>query len=319
VANQDYARIWAKLAFQTAFDEPRWRDELVEDLDTMIGAFHVAGMPDDECEATWRVTRVRTAVEPAEYYGLMMGALVMGWETYGERRFLDHARALARHVARSSWVDRHGRTRLHRNWVSVNEHWQRVTQPMLISGMGDSLEGIAACCRHEPDPELQSFVDRCVATYAACQHPAGFFLPATGWNNEADIAPSSAWHAHDFRFLVDRYPADDAFWNGLFGSYDRTAVLLGDHCLWAETGAHWTITDYMWQNLYKLRGRKDHEHFQREFADWMKKAPKLPGALRFPDQPEFFKTDDGVYLAEGNLDTMDIQVNIASDAPLRLP
>jgi hypothetical protein len=181
---------------------------------------------------------------------------------------------------------------------------------MLVSGMGDTLEGIADCCRHEPDAELEDFVARCVATYAACQHPAGFFVPATGWHSEADIAPSSAWHAHDFRCLVRHAQVDAAFWDGFFAPYARTAVLLGDQCFWVERGPHWAITDYMWQDLYKLRGRKDREMFGRQFADWMRDAPHLPADQQFPGIPEFVKTDDAVYLATGDPDGMDIMANL---------
>ncbi len=308
--NQEYARVWGKLLYQRAFDSRRWYDELPADLDLLIKHFHVGGFPDGDCEATWRASADHRAVEPAEYYGLMILPLVMAFETYGERRYLDHAKRLCRHVVRSAWADRNGATRLHRLWYARDSIWQRMREPMLIAGMGDTLEGISACLRHEHDEEMAAFLAQCDATYARYQNPRGYFASATGWQSEVDIAPSTAWHAHDFRYLVGRHPIDDTFWTTFFAPYERTSVLLGDQCYWIERGAHWSIADYFWQDVFCLIGRKDEKVFGRDMA-WIPSERALPQRFKFPNPPQFLKDDNAIRLIDGDWAELDV-TSIAS-------
>ena len=305
IANQDYARLWGKLLFQQAFGDDRWHDEIVEDLHFMIDHFHIAGFPDGDCEATYRHLTDESAVEPAEYYGLMICPLVLAYEVYGDSHYLEHAGRLCRHVARSAWVDDLGHVRFHRLWYRHGDTWRKNSQPMLISGMGDTLEGIYRYVQHTSDADLIDFLKLCDETYAAYQNPRGYFAPATGWQSEIDVAPSTAWHAHDFRYLITRHPLDTNFWQDFFAPYERTSVLLGDQCLWLERGANWKIADYFWQDVFLLLGRKDEAFFGRDML-WVGGPNALPDHFQFPDPPIFLKTDDGIYLKQGDPDQLDI-------------
>lgn len=304
-ANQDYARLWGKLLFQEVYEDKRWYDEIVEDLDFMIEHFHIGGLPDADSEGTYRELRDLSAIEPAEYYGLMICPLVMAYEVYGEAKYLEHAGRICRHVARSHWVDDAGQTRFHRLWYVRNGVWMKNNQPMLISGMGDSLEGIYRYIQHVPDDELAGFLDACDATYAHYQNPRGYFASATGWQSEVDVAPSSAWHAHDFRYLALRHPVDAGFWEQFFAPYEKMSVLLGDQCLWFEHGPHWQIRDYFWQDVFQVFGRKDEVRFGRDM-NWVKGPNALPEHYIHPDVPVFLMADDGIFLKSGDESQLDI-------------
>ncbi|MBL8993446.1 MAG: hypothetical protein JNM63_08905, partial [Spirochaetia bacterium] len=173
-------------------------------------------------------------------------------------------------------------------------------------GMGDSLEGILRYLRHERDTELSDFLNRMDRTYASYQHPGGFFLSATGWDSEVDIAPSTAWHAHDFRYLSERFDPEPDFWDRFFSENTRTSVLLGRQCLWVERGLHWMIDDYFWQDVFRLRGRKDDARFGRDMG-WVGGAKALPENFLFPDPPVFLKDESGVYLKSGKESEIDIR------------
>jgi len=311
-ANQDYARLWAKLVFQEAFADRRWYDEIPQDLNFMIEHFHVGGFPDSRCEATYRGLTDLSAVEPAEYYGLMICPLVMAYEVYGDPTYLDHAGRICRHVAQSAWVDKRGQTRFHRTWYQRGGQWVKNQQPMLIAGMGDTLEGIHRYLQHVADPELENFLNRCDATYAYYQNPRGYFASATGWQSEVDIAPATAWHAHDFRYLTHRHPVDAAFWERFFAPYTRMSVLLGDQCLWFEYGPYWQIRDYFWQDVFELLGRKDEVMFGRDMA-WIGGDRALPAHYHCPDVPVFLMADDGIYLKSG--DEAQIDLNSVGTLP----
>ena len=232
--NQEYCRVWAKLLHARAFGRTDLRDAAFADLDVLAEAFHVPGVPDDECDGALRVAADRSYFEPAEYYGLMVLPLVEAYEQSGgapgSERFLDRALRLCRHVVRSMWTDAHGRARLHRLWRrDRGGGWLCQLEPMLIGGGGDTLEGLTAVLRHRDDPALLDARDRLLATLAGAQTPGGAFLPATGWGHEADVAPSSAWHAHDARALLAPehlaagVAADDTFWDRVFAPPDPPA------------------------------------------------------------------------------------------------
>jgi hypothetical protein len=133
---------------------------------------------------------------------------------------------------------------------------------------------------------------------AAYQHAAGFVVPATGWNSEADVAPSSAWHAHDARFLArseqrrrDGAPREAA------GDAAPAAVLLGPACVWAERDGSWAIVNYENHNLYNLRGRKDHPTFGKDMG-WIGGPNQVREELRAQPMPAFLKTDTEVICTE---------------------
>ena len=304
--NQDYARIWAKLLFADYADDNRFRDSVRGDIDYMIEHFHVRGLPDGESAGTLRSVNDTSAVEPAEYYGLMISPLVRAASVYGDTRYFDEAVALARHVVRSSWTDSRGAVRFHRLWYRRRDEWAVNREPMLISGMGDTLAGILDIVETRGNRELEAFLADCDRTYAAYQHPRGFFAAATGWQSEVDVAPSSAWHAHDFRYLVRRAEITPEFWDRMFApDGGSVSVLLGDQCLWAEVGPHWAVSDYFWQDVFNLRGRKDRGYFGREMG-WVGGPRALPDAFSFPGLPTFRKTESGIALVSGDAEVSSI-------------
>ena len=89
------------------------------------------------------------------------------------------------------------------------------------------------------------------------------------------------------------------------------AVLLGDQCYWVETGAHWAVADYFWQDVYKLRGRKDRGTFGRDL-EWIGGPRALPAELRFPGLPQFRNTEHGIDLVSGDLPRAPVVRSIAS-------
>ncbi|GAA3402733.1 hypothetical protein ACFFNY_05010 [Paenibacillus hodogayensis] len=314
ISNQEYARLWGKLLYEKVFGERRWGDELRRQVDEMIGQFHVGGLPDPDCIASYRYAGDTTSTEPAEYYGLLIAPLVLASELYGEPAYLEQAGGLCRHLARSAWHDGRGQTRLHRVFYHSGSRWVRINEPMLIAGMGISLFGIHEYLERQEDTELAAFLAKCDRTYAAYQNPRGYFASATGWCNEADIAPSSAWHAHDLLYLIARHGADDEVWSGLNETHEQISVLLGDRCIWMERGPHWTITDYQSIDVYQLLGRKDETRFGRDM-NWVGGERALPERFTFADRPVFVKTDEGIFLRKGGIAETDIQLSSVASVP----
>ncbi len=304
VANQDYARIWGKLLFTQVFKDHRWYDSTRADLDYMIKHFHLSGIPDAESAGTLRILGIKDILEPSEYYGLMICPLILAAEIYGEPRYLDEAGKLCRHVARSQWVDERGFTRCHRTWFYHAGRWHHNRGPMLIGGMGDSLEGIQRYVRLRPDAELETFLTACDRTYAGYQHPRGFLVSGTGWQSECDVAPSTGWQSHDFRHLVHRHGVDEKFWDTFFTPDNRTAVLIGDQCLWLEQGNHWAIGDFLWQGVFNLVGRKDRVKFGPHLPDWVDGGWHAPADYPMPNRPVFLKADDYIKLWSGSWENL---------------
>ncbi|MFI8946553.1 hypothetical protein ACIGO6_08520 [Streptomyces sp. NPDC053750] len=295
--NQEYARVWVKQLYTELSDDKTYADEIPEDLAELIRLFHHRGVPDQDSAGTFRTVRDRTEggiLEPAEYYGLMIVPLVLGHRAQGDPELLAEARRLCRHVARSAWTDDTGATRFHRYWYVRGDRALKTDTPMLIAGMGLTLYGIHEVLAEGPDAELEAFTEACLATYAGYQTPAGYFASASGWHNEADIAPSTAWHAHDLMFLMARLGPGDAFWDRVTAPYERQSVLVSDRAYWAESGAHWCVRSPLTAGDLHLYGRKDRDTFAREFFAWTDREP-LPEELRYPDVPEFFVADDGIY------------------------
>lgn len=302
--NQEYARVWGKLLYFRAFGDDRWVSEALADIDVLIERAHVNDLPEAGCTATTRWPSNTDSVEPAEYYGLMIKPLLLAYEIDGDVKYLREAGAICRHVARSYWTDANGYARFHRLWTRVDGRWRRSSWPMLIAGMGDTLDGMRAYLAHDEDADLRAIVDRFDATLAAYQHPAGFFAAATGWHSEVDIVPATAWHAHDFRYLVQYQAVDERFWEAFWSDYDRTAAVLGEQCVWVESGVHWAICDYYWQDTFKLRGRKDRVQFGRDMG-WIGGPKALPAEYAF-DPPVFLKLDDEIRLLGAGVAEVDV-------------
>ena len=146
--------------------------------------------------------------------------------------------ALSRHVARSSWIDGTGARRMHRLYYRTRGGRYTVThEPMLVAGMGLTLEGIRRCAAAAGDADLARFVAECHATYARYQHPAGFFLSATGWKSEADVAPSTAWHSHDAWHLLWAHGERAlAPIKSVGDPIPGVSLLVGETCFYAEMG-----------------------------------------------------------------------------------
>lgn len=310
VANQEYTRLWARLAHMQTYRHADWHDAVAAGLDFMIANFHVRGQPDGDCAGTWRVLGDRQTLEPAEYYGLMMHPLLLGFCRYGDRRYLDEALALARHCARSSWVDGGGQRRAHRLWTRITGDWQRLREPMLIGGYGITLSAIQALVRLQPDAELESFLQAMDRTYARYQCAGGMFLAATGWGSEQDIIPSTAWQSHDFFHLVARHGADASFWDGVFAEDEAVSAILGTSMLWVEDRTHWAVRGYHWADGLNLVGRKDRARFHVDIAPWIQSGREAPREFLMVDEPKFLRADDAIRQIAGRRDvhTLDLRV-----------
>lgn len=315
--NQDYARIWSKLIFQKAFDDKRFEKEIPEDIDFMIANFHRTGFPDEESVATYRniCFEQNDVVEPTEYYGLMICPLIEAYEQYNEKRFLEQAIGICKQVIRSSWVDENGMRRLHKMYFKVNEKWEKLDEPMLIAGMGMSILGIAKCLEHHKSEELKKFIDECNETYAFYQSKRGYFVSATGWKAEQDIAPCTAWHSHDFLYLVERLETiDDGFWNEFNKEYNKTSALLGDNCIWVEDNTHWAIRDYYSSEIYMVLGRKDCNKFGVDMG-WVPGNRSLDEKYEFEGVPIFVKTSKGILII--NNDNRELDVDSIIRTPIK--
>jgi hypothetical protein len=300
--NQEYCRLWARLLHMAAFDHREWHDSVAEGLDYMVNHFHVRGYPDAECVGTFRSPRDTSSLEPAEYYGLMIHPLLLGWQRYGNPRYRDEALAIARHCARSSWVDCQGQLRAHRLWTNLTGEWRCHREPMLIGGFGLTLSGIHALLQVQPDDELAAFLAAMDATYAHYQHPAGFFLAATGWGSEQDIIPATAWQSHDFYHLVHRHGAGVAFWDTLFTPDPQVAVVCGQSMIWLEASPHWAVRGYHWADGLQLVGRKDRVRFGRDIPGWINSGREMPPEYLMPDEPKFLRDGDSIYHIGGRTD-----------------
>ncbi|MEF3403105.1 hypothetical protein [Agromyces sp. CCNWLW203] len=306
--NQEYARVWVKLLYTELSGDVTYADQILDDLDTLIELHHVRGVPDADSAGTFRVAADRERggiLEPAEYYGLMIVPLVLAARRYDRPDLLEEARAICRHVVRSAWTDDRGETRYHRYWYLEGDRALLSTTPMLIAGMGLTLRGIAEVLRDGDDAELSGFVERCLATYASYQAPAGYFASATGWHNEADVSPSTAWHSHDLMFLTDWLPIDESFWDRVFESSERQSVMLSDRAYWVEDDLHWCILSPLTAGDLSIYGRKDRDAFGRSFFTWTDKEP-LPEELAYPEAPIFFAADDGLYRVDDSARAVDV-------------
>lgn len=308
--NQEYARTWARLVYAEATGDETARHRARRELDQFIADFHRYGLPDAESAGAIRAVSDPTYIEPAEYYGLMVCPLLEAYRIFGDERYLAKARAFARHVVRSSWVDAGGCRRLHRAYQFLGDRWRRTTAPMCLSGSGLTLFALHRLNEIAPAQEWAEFLREADVSYARHQHPAGFFLPGSGWHSEMDVVPCTSWQVHDFLYLVTSQAVGAGIWDALFApAAARIHLLLGDQCFYAENGPHWAVADYQTTDAYCLRGRKDRERFGRATPDWMPLAPKLQPEMVFPDLPVLVKTDDGVILNQGDLERLEVMTN----------
>lgn len=314
-ANQEYARAWARLAHMEAFGHAEWDDRVRHDLDALRANLHVSGVPDADSEGCLRSAGNPDFLEPAEYYGLMIAPLFLAHRRYGEARDRDTALALTRHVVRSTWRNGVGRLRAHRTWARIDGAWERIREPMLIGGLGLTLDTIQAWAAAEEDEEWQHFLGSMDATLAAAQAPGGPFLAATGWQREQDIIPASAWQSHDLLYLLRRHPPETDPWPAIRREPEDTLVILGRHCAWLENGPHWKIHSYQSLNTALLHGRKDRSQHHHSRSRWM--CPEPPAAETWlPDPPQFLRTESAVH-HQGGRD--DLRILNASGLPYRGP
>ncbi len=225
----------------------------------------------------------------------MIEPLLLAYELTRDPTWAAQARALALHVSRSAWKDGTGALRFHRLYARVPPagRYRRVREPMLVAGMGLTLEAVRKVATLARDAALAAFVAECHATLSLYQHPAGFFLSASGWGDEADVVPSTAWHSHDAWHLLNAYgvalpsvraaPAPQAT--------APVALLLGKSCFYGESGQNWMVGDYAHRDAYKLLGRKDRAVFGRDMA-WMGGPRQLPADFGFPQIPAILRADD---------------------------
>jgi hypothetical protein len=307
--NQEYARVWVKLLLAEVTGDDSALHEVHEDLHRLITLCHLPGVPDAASSGAFRQSADREPggiLEPAEYYGLMIAPLVLGYVTFDDERLLEEATRLSRHVVRSAWTDDEGCVRFHRYWYVGPRTTLKSDTPMLIAGIGLTLHGITELRRVAPDPELTTFVEACLSTYAHYQVLAGYFASATGWGTEADVSPSTAWHAHDLMFLADHVDDPGAhFWDRVHEPSDRQSVLLTDRAVWAEHGVHWCIRSPLTAGDLHLYGRKDRSTFARDYFAWTDREP-LPADLHYPEAPLFFAANDGIYRVDPSERTTDI-------------
>ena len=307
--NQEYARTWARLLYADATGDAAARGRAQREIRQFIADFHRQGYPDAACAGVLREANNPNYLEPAEYYGLIIPPLILAARMFGDPGLLDAALALGRHIVRSSWKDARGQARLHRSWQAVGGRTIKTTEPMCISGSGLTLWGLHSLQALAPDPGFTPFLDSFARTYGNYQHPAGFFVAGSGWHSELDIAPCTAWEAHDFAYLAAASPPAPDFWDRFFSpAPSRLAVMLGDSCTYLESGVHWAIDDYFTTDTFQLRGRKDRTWFGRDHPKWIPNARHLPEEMAFPDRPVFIRTPSGIELVRGDPAGMDVML-----------
>ena len=302
VANQEYCRLWARLAHMQAFGHREWDGQVRDGLAQLAQDFLVAGVPDPESAGVLRTAADRELIEPAEYYGLMIHPLVLAYERDRDTAWLEQAARLARHVIRSAWIDARQCRRVHRLWSFLQGEWRRADEPMLIGGIGITLSSIAALDRVRPDPEFRRFLDEMDRTYARYQTPGGFFLAASGWHAEPDLIPSSAWQSHDFDHLIAQHGAPAGFWDAFFAPHPGAVAVFGDSMIWVETADHWSLRGYETAHGLELVGRKDRARFAVDIPTWIRDARHAPRELLMPDEPRFARARDGIYQTRGRRD-----------------
>lgn len=298
VSNQEYARIWALQAYQKAFGEvKKWKNKIPWFLFSKPKLFFAPGLPDQESSGIIRSLSDDSFIEPTEYYGLMIQPYVLAFREYGDKRFLNFALQLARYVVRNSWEDQKECARFHQSYRKIKNHYVKATEPMLIGGMGLTLYAINELNAHLKDPELAKFLEKCIDTYAIYQHPCGFFVQATGWESEYDIAPSTAWQSHDLLFLsslCSKRPEE--FWQHAKNKPPTYGLLIGSQNSWLESTDRYRIIGRDLQG-WSIVGNKKSEKIFMEMPEFV--GAKRPPKETSLDEPSLIYTDEKIYIKGG--------------------
>ena len=297
--NQDYCRLWARILHMQAFNHHEWDEIVIKGLNFMIDYFHAEGVPEHGCSGTTRNISDKDFLEPAEYYGLMIHPLVLGFQRYGEKRFLDEALKLANHIIKSSWIDPSGMKRMHRNYIKQSGKYICVNEPMLIGGMGITLASIYKLNHILKDERIDKYLTDMDNTYLHYQSERGFFLAATGWYKESDIIPSTAWQSHDFYYLMNKFPIEAAYWDEFFKDDNKFSVVLGKNNYWIENSKQWALKSYYGQLDANISGRKDEDKFYYEIAEWIK-GKTCPDHFSMIDDPKFSRSDNNYHHISGS-------------------
>lgn len=300
--NQDYCRLWARLLHMEAFNHHEWDDLVFKGLNFMIDYFHIEGVPTNGASGTSRNISDKNFLEPAEYYGLMINPLILGYERYNENKFLDEAVKLANHIIKSSWIDKNGCRRFHRNYIKENGKYVCVKEPMLIGGMGITLSSLYRLNKIIKSEEIDYYLSEFDNTYSYYQSDAGFFLAGSGWYKECDIIPSTAWQSHDFYYLMNRFEIHDSFWNDFFNNENKFAVVLGINSYWIENNKQWGLKGYFAQWDANIIGRKDKDKFYYEIPEWISGIPLYPQDYKIENEPKFYRSDYDYHLVSGSED-----------------
>lgn len=319
VANQEYIRLAARLLHMQAFDHSEWDDRVRTDLDLLAKHFHVRGLPDARSVGSLRSMSDADAIEPAEYYGLMIKPLVLAAQRFDRKAYLDQAMGFARHVVRSSWTDHRGRRRVHRLWQRITGEWIKTREPMLIAGIGLTLDAIRELLQTRDDPECRDFLADMDRTYAQSQGPAGMFLAASGWSREQDVIPASAWHAHDLLYLTRRLgpPAPEELEPAAHADRRGLAVVLGYTDAWLETVDRWALSGMKNMSTLPIHARKDQPRFGYRLGRWVTGRDLDPDAI-IDNPPVFFRAEDRVVHITGRDDLMILNASgLAYDGPGR--
>jgi hypothetical protein len=298
VGNQEYARLWARLCHMSLFGHEEWDELTVDALGFMVEQYHVPGLPDAESSAILRWLGDDRFTEPAEYYGLMIEPLRLGWHRYGEQWMLDEAVALARHVVHSAWTDRCGCRRMNRNYLQLDGQWHRIKEPMLIAGMGMTLASIENLAADNMDAELTEFLRATDETYATYQSTSGLLLGATGWSRESDVIACSSWASHDLCHLVRRHGVGADFWARSHQTQQGVSAVFGVNCVYLEDEHRFAIRGYDRMHESEIVGRKDAEQYKRA----RELTPAEAEWAMIPDEPRFYRTDDRICRFKGRSD-----------------
>ena len=289
--NQDCAGIWAVFEWMNAFGwEPQLEAEAMAGLDTHIKMHLVPGLPDRESAGMLR-TNSPDYVEPAEYYGVIIPAFVWGYRRSGDRRYLDAALAMARHVMRTTWTDHNGCRRLYRNYHRINGVWRVCNEPMLISGGGLACRVLRDLTTLKPDVEISKFLADMTATCAHYQNPYGFIAQASGWHDDYDVIAGTVWQCHDLAWLAADVQDPAAFLAAFHDKAPDLGIVIGWLDCWVESSTQWSIM--RGQSMgFGYVGAKIADHGYPSIPKWC--GPKNPPMELAPNVG--FRLVDGIFV-----------------------
>lgn len=240
--NQDCAGIRAMAEWMLAFGEdPAWRDLVLRGLHTHLREHLVNGLPDAESSGFLRASNLPDYIEPAEYYGIILPAFLLGYRMSGDQALLDAAVRSTRYVIRNAWRDDRGCLRLHRTCDRVKGAWLYTKAPMLVSGTGLVLRAVREATALTPLPEAEAFLAEMDATLAHYQNDYGFIVAATEWHDDYDLICGAVWEAHDLAYLGSRVTDVAAFQAALAEPAPDLGIVIGWHDLWMENATQWSL------------------------------------------------------------------------------